>query len=444
MSYSIILFVLGTTLFQLISSKQGLSQDLDLFIRMNEAKKNFFLIDSAPSQPITRNIDLQNPHISRYTIQARLFYASGDMNPRSARIHTMQLGLYTSQNIFYGRNGNDKSKNIEVDHPGGSFDSPYGGINGQIMHTTLFIESPRTFYNENMSFIYSEDEVALLDRKANGIIGLGISGPSRQNFRRGLAEFSIYLAPSGSHGEIIFGMNQNLIDKDFHPLAFPSSENWEISFENGIIEFGDLVSDFDGVMIFDINLDGIGLPYDIYIEFLERLLEENFIECPQVSDYCNVIFSHNPKRRLPDIVLNNDLVIPSELYIQSFAIPSGKMMNYVKLIGLRKDYLSTMNITTIPGKILKISEGYENHIILGSPFLSYYYVSFRRHSNGPVIHIYKSNSKNEFFVILMIFSFVVCALAILGIILYFVIQKKRQLQRNTEGTQEYQQVVEGF
>jgi len=391
---------------------------------MNEAKKNYFSIEVAPAQIISRNVDLDNPHVSIYTIQARFSYASGDMK---GVIHSMLLGLYTSQNIYFG----SKKTNINMNHLEGIFDCPYGEINGPLIQAAFYIESPQSFYNEHMSFVYSENEVTGLDGQANGMIGMGISGSSRQNFRRGLAEFSIYLAPSGSHGEIIFGMNQNLIDKDFHPLAFPCSENWEIKFEDGIIEFSDSELLFDGTIIFDINLDGIGLPYNIYLEFLEGLLEKDLIECSDMSDYCNVISN----KKLPDIILSNDLVISSELYVQNFVSPSGKMINYVKLIGLYKGNISSTNED--PGKIVKINENYENHIILGSPFLSYYYVSFRRHSNGPVIHIYKSDVKNEFFVILMISSFVVCVLAIFGIILYFLIQKKRHLRRYTEENQEY-------
>jgi len=394
--------ILVTILFLLISI--GSSQTLGLnFTGMLKGSFNIF------DRPTT--IDLSGPF---YSVQ-------GYFNETLSRFNFLLL-LYTNESVLADANCglfesftcDANSSCIEYTDDFHNITYPFYEIEGDTVTTNFFFKD-YSMSNHQRIFNYAKkcdgNNGLLIPFK--GAIGLGKvnSGP---DFLQAPV-FSLYLSKTEG-GSLIIG-EDSLKETGKPNIIKGVSKNWEIPIEG--IEMG-YESDFQGRAIFDITAPYIGVPSHIFRRALKYLDKFFNVKCNNVSLIDFICTIPTGIDSLPSFYLyspngQNHISITPDIYFQPFDDEE-------------KYTFAMRGLTTDPTKqnYTLINTDFQDCIILGSPFLKYYYVLFD--SSDPsnwVISYYVADHSIFNSVIIYYVIFVLALLLAVGLIVLIVSKIKR-------------------
>jgi hypothetical protein len=212
-----------------------------------------------------------------------------------------------------------------------------------------------------------------------GSVGFSLNESNIFNLDTENNKFAIWLDKEKSDGTMIFGD-----DSDFRgdepPLRMMGvTSNWEIPLESIVLL--DLMYDFNGKALFDINSNFIGLPDDLYNRMLGDLKSRwNFV-CDKQIYQPNCSYTKDISE-LPNLIImpslgNNPITLSPDLYLN-------KLDN--NLFQLLFVSLSTKPIY---GHQIFVTNTYLNYVILGAPFFRHYYTVFNyQDMRNPEIDFY--------------------------------------------------------
>ncbi len=225
----------------------------------------------------------------------------------------------------------------------------------------------------------TRDNTSAISLDRYGVLGFGTKDRGAQNFKTSKkANFSVFIQPDLSSGKIIFTndtANYTISPEPIH--KWTSNANWRLNIPRGHVIVKNYSADFNyGEAIFDVNSDAIGLPSDLFKWFMSNLALVPEISC---SDdlYKPDCKTNGSLSDLPDITLafnDTKIRIPSKIY----ASPNGDKKFKLNLKATSPD-LSGPSFVTLE---------FKDSIILGAPFMSYYFTVFDASSGANVISLY--------------------------------------------------------
>jgi len=234
-----------------------------------------------------------------------------------------------------------------------------------------------------------------LGSKKYGIIGLGIEDEARHNFLKP-AIFSITINKEASEGYLLFRKDLSKAVTSTPNAVLKANGKWEVNVHR--IQIKDKLIDVDLNLIFDLNADCIGLPFEIFQRVLSFLSKEKSFTC--TSDYYRPNCTYNgPIKHLPDLFVhasNISIKIPPQLYVKD-AGNDEENKNWIILNLRGLNHLFPNQAYTTPS--------YDNFIILGYPFMSHYYSVFEQVSSEEYsITLYEANysEKNSSWILALI------------------------------------------
>lgn len=211
----------------------------------------------------------------------------------------------------------------------------------------------------------------------SGFLGLGYSLNALFEVSR---NFSIFLSDGadGFNSALYAGSadNDERIDhNENYVFSGPVDENWMIKVNSIQVSVGEQFFPFNVTLppnfkvLFDLNTDVIGLPIDVYNNVLDILYYYG-LHCDQSlyrpnCTFVTDIYSLPTLNLIVDKPAGEMLEIRPAAYIQRFQL--GDSFTYSLLLGA---------ITQDQPSNLVVSSKYSNRIILGRPFLTFYYVHF--------------------------------------------------------------------
>jgi len=321
----------------------------------------------------------------------------------------MALALYTDKSFFGGDCKNYLPFNCSNYN---CFDSsetttgqshPYFEIDGHVLHTELYLDY-MFFSNPSMNIIYAQkcsNNLDIIPERIHGTIGFGLEGSGINNFMGQYPTFSIYLDDKDdSKSQLIFDCDARRINQTGLHQSVTSTRNWEVPYDD--IKFHDQSFAIKGTTIFDINLPYIGLPLLVYERIL-ILLEKNFhVKClaPSILHRKQCTFTGNYSD-LPSINLEPGIKIPPQVYLKHIKDSTYKL----NLVALALSPERTQ-------PYIKVIEGFKKHVILGAPFMEYFYVCFEAKPKSCEINVYERDISTGYDPQLMFMLRVVGAIAI--------------------------------
>jgi len=205
-----------------------------------------------------------------------------------------------------------------------------------------------------------------IGKNTYGIIGMGIKGGSEYNFIESLL-FSIHLEEDYSNGLLIFKKDFNYTTSEIPVVTIPTDKNWQADI-NGKIQVGNQSFSITSKLIFDLNTDAIGFPFDQYYAILTYLSDYGVACTGDASSQPSCAY-HGVIKDLPTIeIINDSMQIP---IVPQVYVKNGRNEENVTKIVLNMRALGT-NYT---GKSYVTPE-YSNTIILDAGFMSNYYTVF--------------------------------------------------------------------
>lgn len=141
---------------------------------------------------------------------------------------------------------------------------------------------------------------------------------------------------------------------------------------------------YDGVAIFDLNTPFIGVPEALYTEILNTLQSTYGLDCFDPNVYLLGCVYQGNYLDLPAIKLDDNITIPPQVYLHPLMNNTFNLL-INPLSSNSSDFTSTF-----------VTQRYENFVILGSPFLQYYYVCFEARSNYHEVSIHEKDSNQSY------------------------------------------------
>jgi hypothetical protein len=254
-----------------------------------------------------------------------------------------------------------------------------------------------------------------------GVLGLGTGGGSRSNFISS-AIFSILIDSDQNAGKLLLMKDSRYTQSG--PLhTFSANDTWQISVTNGSIETPSAAVAFTGNVMFDINSDVIGLPYDVYTLLFNYFKQISNVSC-LAGTYRPSCDTTLKLEELPDLTLsiNGDHIkIPSKIY--------------ATLTGFSETHqFFWFNFKATDGSMTGksyVSPSFTNYVILGANFMSYYYTVFDARTSPNTIYIYSSSvspspqEPSSWWIGVV----VVAAIVLVGVC-FFAYKKKAQIASN--------------
>jgi len=210
---------------------------------------------------------------------------------------------------------------------------------------------------------------------ALGFLGLGLNSSQ---------SFSVYLSNNSDSHELLFGGNWNYGLKT-HSIKIKTNVETEeadgttrtldpvytFKVEKFLVEEKSIVSENQLSAFFDINSEEIGIPEEIYNKLIKELKEYGVSDCnSMIRPTCSL---KNTLAGLPIFYINTTettIPIPPAMYVVDYFT----LMNSTEEIkSITLSIKATVN--TRLGKSF-VQSDFANHIILGAPFLTYYYTVF--------------------------------------------------------------------
>lgn len=375
---------------------------------------------------------------SAFYVEADLAYYNRDSNSSSYNSSSdtvkMMVSLTTDQtivatNCLNFRNYDCSKYNCNLYSWQQSIDFPYfsaqtipadGYIfldynNWGLMKTYLYI-AKQCYTRYDSSFISSD---------MYGVLGLGAASTGGKTDFTSSAVFSVSIEPDLTRGKLVFKKDPATYAQASEPIyRINSNSTWQTIFSGGSIGLPNYsVSIMSGNMMFDINSDAIGLPYDVYVLFMKYFNMTSGVQCG--SDQYRPICSFNGKiEDLPNVTLSfsgHSLNIPSKIYATALNEGSSFYLNF-KVIG---PGFSGKSYVTSP---------YMDSIILDANFMSYYYTVFDAATGNNIISLYLSkdiqSNNNAWWILLLAAIAVVLA----GLCIFCAKKKKRKVINNDSTT----------
>lgn len=214
----------------------------------------------------------------------------------------------------------------------------------------------------------------------SGILGLGTGNESLHHFISSPI-FSILIDSDQNGGKLLFKKDSNYTKSS--PLhKFSSNDTWQITVDQGSIETPSGAVAFKGNIVFDINSDVIGLPYDVYGPFYTNFWKTPNVTC-QDNTYRPSCTTTLKLEDLPDLTLsiNGDKIkIPSKIYA---TLKSETETEKSFWFNFKQIHESMTGKSYVP-------LSFQNSIILDANFMSYYYTLFDATSGSNKISIYST------------------------------------------------------
>ena len=214
-------------------------------------------------------------------------------------------------------------------------------------------------------------------------MGLGVGNGSKANFAHD-AIFSIFLNSNLTGGKLLFKQDTSTYAQpSSSPYTFLANSTWQIRAERGSTQIGEAASPFDGNLMFDINLDVIGLPAGTFKAFMDFVSSGPSIYCftsGPGTPYCR---TSKKLDDLADIIISingSAIKVPSQIY--AVLDKTTESPGYF--------YLQFMELSLDPYGGLYASPSFKNSTILGTRFMSYYHTVFDASGDNPVISLYSS------------------------------------------------------
>jgi len=211
-----------------------------------------------------------------------------------------------------------------------------------------------------------------------GVIGLGISEFSQENFKSSKA-FSFQIDSDLSKGKILFKNDPSTYANSSSPvLVVSANSTWQKEIEQGTLEVDIYLIVFKGNLAFDINSDAIAVPDLKYRDLLFYLNNFFEIECGS-EPYRPICNSKEKIHDLPNITLNinqNKIHIPPKVY----ATAINETAFYLNFRGTSPDLTGKSYVTP----------SFKDSIILDARFMSYYYTVFDFSTGKNDIYLYKA------------------------------------------------------
>jgi len=265
-----------------------------------------------------------------------------------------------------------------------------------------------------------------------GMLGMGVAVSSWANFRDLELTFSIHLNPEDQTGEISFSLDSSKV-KEISPVTLFADNNWHVLNIQSVQVGGAQVPAPDNLsLLFDINIDAIGFPLEIYKNLLATLsTEQELIKCPSGIDvfYKPTCEYSGNITNLPIIYIHASnqqiITIPPEIYIQGG-------FNNTQIQGS-----VVLNIKAIDPSLTDpvnyVRKDFANYIYLDSNFFGYYYAVFNGSSytlNNNTILLYQAlhpkkdlDSQREILIYVGIFTLIAL---LFGIIIALIVQKAKR------------------
>jgi len=231
----------------------------------------------------------------------------------------------------------------------------------------------------------SKDLSSRIGLNRYGVLGLGTRDPS--NFKSSKM-FSVSIASDFSKGTLSF-KNDAQSSQPLYTLSTNSA--WKLSFEKGSIELPDYAIAYDnGNLVFDINSDAIGLPYDIYTLFIKYFTMTPGVRCDSESKYRPTCYFTGQIGDLPNVTIscdNGKLNIPSKIYATLLKDDGdgGESSFSLNFKGTDPSFSDKSFVTTT----------FKNSFILDANFMSYYYTVFDFTTGNNIISIYPSRNNAD-------------------------------------------------
>jgi uncharacterized integral membrane protein len=222
--------------------------------------------------------------------------------------------------------------------------------------------------NERILALYADicTKNSYNNNEVMGSVGLSLSNNNYENFDALDNKFSIWLERDGSDGELIFG------EDSAHEVDEPSINlvgvtlDWEVPLSQ--LSLLDEVYLFTGKAIFDINSNFIGIPEYVHWQIMKDLKRHNFL-CLKGMVTPNCTYTEDINN-LPTLILtmadgDTFISIPPALYTRKL---DRENLYSCLLVSLLKDPVDPHQVP--------VTRNYQNYIVLGAPFLQYYYAVF--------------------------------------------------------------------
>jgi len=270
----------------------------------------------------------------------------------------------------------------------------------------------------------SQDLDSRIGLNRYGVLGLGTRDPS--NFKSSKM-FSVNIASDLTKGTLSFKNDA----QSSQPLFILSANSaWKSSFERGYIELPDYAIAMDnGNLVFDINSDAIGLPYNIYTLFIKYFTMTPGVRCDsEESKYRPICYFTGKIHDLPKVTISyNDnsgkLNIPSKIYASQIKDggSGGESSFYLNFKGTDPSFSGKSYVTP----------AFQSSFILDANFMSYYYTVFDFTTGNNIISIYpfrnteEPDDNNTLWIVIGCIAVIV--LACLG---YYMFTKKKKSSNN--------------
>jgi len=214
-----------------------------------------------------------------------------------------------------------------------------------------------------------------------GVIGLGTGGSAGGDFSFSKI-FSININSEVNGGSLLFKNDaSNIAGVSSETYSFYANSTWQIRVYSGYVQVSYGSVGFSGNVVFDINADAIGLPYNIYTSVVSYFRSYTSTYCSSTNFRPTCTLYSGSIGDLPDININLDginLKIPSKIYTTKNDDGSFYFNFKATSPSLTNDSY--------------VTPSFQNSIILDARFMSYYYTVFDASSGYNYIKIYEKST----------------------------------------------------
>lgn len=336
-----------------------------------------------------------------------------DFGPNTVK---MTIGLYTSQTFlaapnclrFTSYNCTEYSCKSYPDTETAIY-SPYFTATGYYANASVYLDYKEWNLESNASIADSCEANTILPygRFRSGVIGMGIGSNSDKNFLVA-KKFSVTLAQDLQSGHLGFGPDLSQVGSTLNVANFTADENWRIKAPDCEIHIANWSFTVNTSIIFDLNMNAIGLPWDIFNQTIEYLSGSIPMNCSSDTNQPICFYSGNINA-LPNIsfiMKDQNLTISPAVYVQNISDP------YVV------SQTITLNLKALSPNLTDesyVTEMYRNYIILDAHVMRGYFIVFDGTTSVPTIGLYNGTSFKDdgFWIELLIgaivfLSFVFC------------------------------------
>jgi len=228
---------------------------------------------------------------------------------------------------------------------------------------------------------YTGDSSSRVGYNRYGVLGLGTG--NKDNFISSII-FSIYIEPHLQKGKLLFMKDESYAQTNGPLYTLNTNSTWQLSFSSGYIELPSYAVGISyGNLMFDINSDAIGLPFDVYSLFINYFTYTQGVLRCNAGKYKPTCYSSIKVEDLPEVTLSFNsykISIPPKIYATPIEYKNGEYSFSFNFKGTDQSFSGKSYVTP----------AFQRSVILDANFMSYYYAVFDATSGSNVIYIYPS------------------------------------------------------